>query len=488
MAVLDKAVAWWSAAKFSAQAVKTSLEDSSGNGHDAQFGSAGGADTNDPLFLEPDNWASADDPGTQFLFLPGAASNCAAAPDSAALSITGDLDLRARIQMDDWTPSNNSAILAKWGTGSEKQFIFRVLTSGALELFWSTNGSAQANIGSSVVTGFTNGTTRWVRVTADVDNGAADADIKFWDGGTGVVPVWVQLGTTRNPGSTISFFDGAEPLTIGNLAVAGTNYLAGKVYEAQVLDGIDGTVVFDADFTNRTVVTSPYSSFTEESAQAATVTIHSSGVERHAAIIERPQFMLGADNYFLVADHANLDFALADDFTIAAVYRPAVNPHATADGFLISKGDPVSGTGYGLWHEATTGPPVAAIRDGTNAVTDQHGTNVVAGQLHTIVGVRDAAGDDDLQVYLDGVASGSPTTDSTTATLANAVDLILGAGSAGAAGWADGLFAGWAVFDSVLSDAEIARLQDELLGVSGRTRAVNVCLNLCLNLTVNWPY
>ena len=47
------------------------------------------------------------------LGLPGANGNGGLAPDSAALDITGDIDLRVRVALDNWAPSALEVIVAK---------------------------------------------------------------------------------------------------------------------------------------------------------------------------------------------------------------------------------------------------------------------------------------------------------------------------------------------------------------------------------------
>jgi hypothetical protein len=56
-----------------------------------------------------------------YLYLPGVVSNYASAPDSAALDIVGDIDLRVKVALDDWTPAAQTALVAKdVVTGSQR--------------------------------------------------------------------------------------------------------------------------------------------------------------------------------------------------------------------------------------------------------------------------------------------------------------------------------------------------------------------------------
>lgn len=210
---------------------------------------------------------------TTFLNLPGEVGDFASTPDAAPLRIVGDIDLRARVAPDDWTPAAMMALVTreKSSTG-QASYNLLLTTTGLLKLVWSPDGTGGSSIGctSSAATGFTDGTIHWVRVTLDVDNGSSNFDCKFWTSSDG--SSWSQLGTTQNGSATTSIHAGTEPLTVG-IQVANDPF-AGNVYRAMVLDGIDGTVVFDADFTAETPGTT---SFTEDSSNAATVTVNQSG-------------------------------------------------------------------------------------------------------------------------------------------------------------------------------------------------------------------
>jgi hypothetical protein len=180
--------------------------------------------------------------GTNYLSLPGTTGHYASTPDAAALDITGDIDIRAYIAMDDWTPATDTAVVSKYTTtGNQRSYSLHVGSTGALIFLWSEDGSVQKSETSSAVNTFTNGTAHWVRATMDVDNGASDAEIKFYtseDGST-----WTQLGSTQTNGATTSIFSGTGVLELGSRAAGTAALFAGKIFSAQVRTGIDGTIV-----------------------------------------------------------------------------------------------------------------------------------------------------------------------------------------------------------------------------------------------------
>jgi hypothetical protein len=202
------------------------------------------------------------------LVLSGLSANYASTPDSAALSITGDIDIQCKVAMTDWTPSAVQGLVFKYGLAGTRSYRFQVDTAGTLTLTWSTDGTAINTRTSTVATGFADGVERWVRVTLDVDNGASGHDVAFWTSTDGVT--WSQLGTTVTTAGTTSIFDSSALLAVGADS-NGNTPATGTVYRAIVKNGIGGTTVFDADFSTQTA---DALAFTESSTNAATVTIN----------------------------------------------------------------------------------------------------------------------------------------------------------------------------------------------------------------------
>ena len=205
----------------------------------------------------------------QWIDLPGTSGNFISTPDSAALSITGDIDIRVKVAMDDWTPAANSHFITKW-SGTTSSWQFRLTPASNLEVLTSSNGTdVEAQDASTVVTGVLDGATKWVRVTVDVDNGAAGHDTKFYTSDDGTT--WTQLGTTVTVAQVLTIFDGTAAVEIG--AVGGSSTLAGNVYYAEIRNGIDGPVVgrFDA---NAVEATGPQTPTTVPSNTGETWTIN----------------------------------------------------------------------------------------------------------------------------------------------------------------------------------------------------------------------
>jgi hypothetical protein len=190
------------------------------------------------------------------------------------LSITGDIDIKAKVAMTDWTPAAAQIIVGKRATASQKSYFLSVNTTGTLKLTTSADGSTELGTDSTVATGVADGATKWVRATLQVNNGSSQRVNKFYTSDDGVS--WTQLGTTVTTAGTTSIFDSTSALEIGSVSLGSNNLLNGTVYRAIVqsaYDTADNTTsaVFDADFSTQTA---DALAFTESSTNAATVTIN----------------------------------------------------------------------------------------------------------------------------------------------------------------------------------------------------------------------
>jgi hypothetical protein len=212
--------------------------------------------------------------GSVQLCLP--ANGYASTPDDAALDITGDIDLRARIAPADWTPLAAQIILSKMvlSASNNASYLFALNTDGALILGWSALGT-QASIlltNSTVpVTPPDTGAPLWVRVTMDVNDGAGNRVIKFYTSTSATsdhtAVSWTQLGSTVTTAGTTSIFSGTSALYIGRHP-ENLNQFNGYVLSAAVLNGIGGTVVANPVFTSQQVGAT---SFTDSAGRTWTV-------------------------------------------------------------------------------------------------------------------------------------------------------------------------------------------------------------------------
>ncbi len=431
--------------------------DESGNGHDAQFGSLLAPDTNDPLDL------ASTYTGVQHVHLPGIAGNYPSAPDSAALSITGDIDIQARVALPDWTPATEMAIVSKFTTTADQRSYMLVVRSGStglLRLYWSENGIALLTGTSSVAPTVSNGDYLWIRATLDVNGGAGDVGfVTFYTGGSGVSPTWVQLGDPVEAGSApSSIFDGSTPVEVGSYDGGSAGLLQAEVTNARIYSDIaETTLEFDADFTDRTAATEPFATFTEGSPNAATVTLNRSATGRKLTVVDCALMLLGTNDYFDIADDAGLDFANDEDFTVMVAGRIYDVTPATVQAFVNKRA--AAAAGWTL-RKPTSTPAQFLIHDGAGTQNDTS-KSLTDGQSFVVAGVRNTT-DDDLEAFLDGTGSGTPTTDPTTASLANATPMSIGSRNAGTDQFLDGEIHAVVLWREALTDADVLRAGLEL--------------------------
>lgn len=203
-----------------------------------------------------------------YLKLSGIAGNYASTPDTAANSVTGDLDLRIKMSLNDWTPAAAQVPFNKFdGVSAQRAYMLYVDTGGFVRLYWSTNGVVELNAVSTVAVPAADGATIWLRATLDVDNGAAGRDIKFYTSADGVV--WTQLGATVTQGGTTSIFNATSALLVGGWNVGSNDPMIGVVYYAEVRNGLDGPIV--ASFDPSRAAASGATSLTAETGEVWTI-------------------------------------------------------------------------------------------------------------------------------------------------------------------------------------------------------------------------
>lgn len=439
--VLSRAVARWRAGNYSA--ALDALVDESGNGLHARLGSSVGADSNDPLRLTYG--------GEKYAYLPGSSGNYISTPDSVATSITGDIDLRVRLAFDDWTPASATSFLSKYGGGAgSRSYRFQLETDGKLSLLWSADGTAINQRSSSASVGAADGSTKFVRVTLDVDDGAGNHVIKFWTSDDGAS--WTQLGTTTTVAGTTSIYDSTQALELGAYT-GGDHYVAGKIYTAEIRNGIDGTVVarFDAGASAE-----PYATLVSSTGETWTLNRSTSG--RKLAVVDRDLLLLGSDDYLEVADHPLLNFGATHSMTLVFASRSYGTPAARRI-FFSKRTDTGSAAGYIMYFDISNRTLIARVGDGTNNVSQPCGSASVAGQVELLGMIVNRENSTISAVTLPTISAASI---SPVGSMVSAAALAFGAVTGGATNPLDGEFIAGALFREALSAADLRRLAVEM--------------------------
>lgn len=200
---------------------------------------------------------------SSYLDVTNAMGDGATCPDSAGLSITGDLDL----QVDAWLPSWSfyANLIGKYNaTGNQRSYEMFVAGDGILTFAWSTDGVTRTFIGSTVPVPAPFVGRKAVRATFDVNNGIGGYTLTFYTSDT-IAGSWTQLGDAIvTTGGTTSIFDSTSLLYVGSIANGAGGYglaaldfdavpfsTRGRFYAAKVLSGIAGTEKANPVFTTQ---------------------------------------------------------------------------------------------------------------------------------------------------------------------------------------------------------------------------------------------
>ena len=181
--------------------------------------------------------------------LPGVGGTYLSTPDSAAVSVTGDIDIRCRVALTDYTAASEGALVTKYGAAGQRSFRFFVDTAGRLNFNMSTDGTANTGWQWQAGPTFVDGTTYWVRTTRT----AAGTLRFFYAADQPTMPTsWTEAGLSQTLSAGQNLFDSTSPVEIGSMTL-GTAHLANGVFKrAQIRNNVldDGSgIVFDTDFT-----------------------------------------------------------------------------------------------------------------------------------------------------------------------------------------------------------------------------------------------
>lgn len=201
--------------------------------------------------------------GTSYFDMPGGSNDYAQTVDTAALDITGDLDVRLDASWANWLAPIGSSIagtvemIGKFQGTTQKSWLLGT-REGRLYFEWSADGTSSLSASSTlppVVPGA--GGRLAVRVTLDVNNGASGNTVRFYTGDTLDSP-WTQLGDPVTQSGTTSIFNSTANLKIGQA----TNFTfippVGRVHAAEVRNGLWGTVVAQPYFSAQAVGTTSF--------------------------------------------------------------------------------------------------------------------------------------------------------------------------------------------------------------------------------------
>ncbi|MFF2331859.1 MULTISPECIES: hypothetical protein [unclassified Streptomyces] len=195
-----------------------------------------------------------------YLALDGTAAATATTPDTAALDITGDIDVRIEAELD-WNALQTQILIGKWDTTGNQRSWMLHMQQGNLTFRWSPTGSASV-FASATMPALPRRCA--LRATLDVDNGAGGFTARlYW--ATSLAGPWTQVGGDLTGVGVTSLFNSTAPLSIApNTLTITPPWLpaAGRVYRAEVRSGIGGSAVAAPDFRALTEGTSSFADST----------------------------------------------------------------------------------------------------------------------------------------------------------------------------------------------------------------------------------
>ncbi|MFE7017552.1 hypothetical protein ACFVAQ_45035, partial [Streptomyces sp. NPDC057651] len=187
--------------------------------------------------------------GPHFLDLDGAPGNVASTPATAALDITGDIDIRAELETS-WYGPESQMVIGKWGEAGQRSYAMRIV--GGSLYFAYNSGGVDLRVAQPLPALPARAA---LRVTMDADNGEGGSTFRhYW--APSLAGPWVQFAPAYTSSGTRTLAVSTAPLTIAPSDVTLTPQrtpFAGKGYRFEVRSGIDGPLVAAPDFTARPV-------------------------------------------------------------------------------------------------------------------------------------------------------------------------------------------------------------------------------------------
>lgn len=133
----------------------------------------------------------------------------ATTPDTAAISVTGDIDLRCYANLDAWTTTSAQFFLSK-----DASYQFYVINGRLAALIYPTVGTVRAFQSDGTALPVSNGFALWVRVTVDIDNGASLSVATFYTSTDG--SNWTALGGVAYQYSFAAIVNSTAALELGD--------------------------------------------------------------------------------------------------------------------------------------------------------------------------------------------------------------------------------------------------------------------------------
>lgn len=180
----------------------------------------------------------------------------ASTPDSASLSITGDIDIRFDATLDNWFAAGGfggtAELCGKGEFSAASRAWILMIRDDVLRFEWSADGTNITAVSSTAKPLVPLSRRLAVRVTLDVDNGAGGSTATFYTAPTMAGP-WTQLGASVVTAGVTSIFNDSNAVNVGRgWPLLGFDSAVGRIHSFQLRSGIAGSLVASPDFTVQT--------------------------------------------------------------------------------------------------------------------------------------------------------------------------------------------------------------------------------------------
>ena len=342
-------------------------------------------DSNNPVVLLPKS-----DP---YFYWPSVSGNYFSTPDIAGNSMTGQIDIQAKIKLPTLTPAASVSIVSKWLAAPNRGWVFQITSANTLRFLYSTTGSNSATKNSGVLsTRYSDGDEFWVRFTCD----SALPEYKFYTSDDG--ESWVQFGGTV--ASAVDWTDVAADIEVGG-NTSGTNELldAGSVVRnVRVYDDYDGAGSLVANFDVADAADSADTWTASTTGETWTINRSTSGFPI-SLVGDYGKILFGGSHYLLVPNHPDLDYDASE--SLSALVQSKVSTHTAAGGRIISK-EAAGLTGWTLFRYTTTEFISGRVDDGSTGIDVGETENAITYGTPAVAGLVWANADQ--ETYIDGTS------------------------------------------------------------------------------------
>ncbi|WP_329423981.1 hypothetical protein [Streptomyces sp. NBC_01268] len=199
---------------------------------------------------------------TPSLLVPDGVAGRASTPDTAALDITGDIDVRVDVAPALWWGVGNGyELIGKYvTTGDQRSWRLMVTGEGELLFTWSPTGTSTILEHRSPQIPILR-QRQAVRATLDVNNGLGGYTLTYYVAES-LTGTWTQFGQTVTTSGTTSIFNSSAPLEVGDIASILFTNAERRIYAAEVRNGIAGTVVTNPTFSSQAAGTTSFADAT----------------------------------------------------------------------------------------------------------------------------------------------------------------------------------------------------------------------------------